>query len=62
MPQRVAFWIYLQAIKLVVKGCPIQPKPSNDFRQHVTSTTKIQHSGQGCPYAWRDAQQWPWYL
>jgi hypothetical protein len=62
MPQRVAFWIYWQAVKLIAKGCPIYPKPSAAYRQRVSSDTSIADSGAGCPYVWRDAQQWPWYL
>jgi hypothetical protein len=63
MPQRVAFWIYWQAVRLIAKGCPIHAKPaSSSFQQAVSSGSSIQPSGSGAPYVWREAQQWPWYL
>lgn len=62
MPQRVAFWIYWQAVKLIAKGCPIHSKPSSEYRERVSADSTVQPSGCGAPYVWRDAQQWPWYL
>jgi DUF1365 family protein len=63
MPQRVAFWIYWQAVRLIAKGCPIYPKPaSSSFQLAVSSSSSIQPSRLGVPYVWREAQQWPWYL
>jgi hypothetical protein len=72
MPQRVAFWIYWQALKLVAKGCPLQPKPNSaQFQAALRSgvsggaaSSKGLGTGDGsCPvYVWREAQQWPWFL
>eukprot|EP00878_Enallax_costatus_P022242 GHUV01023586.1.p2 GENE.GHUV01023586.1~~GHUV01023586.1.p2 ORF type:complete len:128 (+),score=25.45 GHUV01023586.1:897-1280(+) len=62
MPQRVAFWIHWQAVKLIAKGCPIYPKPGAEYRKTVSAKTTIQPNGTGKSYVWRDAQQWPWYL
>ncbi|WIA12448.1 hypothetical protein OEZ85_012483 [Tetradesmus obliquus] len=48
MPQRVAFWIYWQAVRLIAKGCPIHAKPaSSSFRPAVSSSSKVQPSGLG---------------
>jgi hypothetical protein len=62
MPQRVALWIYWQAVRLVAKGVDVQPKPPPDFQAAVSARTGIAPSGSGCPYTWRAARTWPWYL
>jgi hypothetical protein len=64
MPQRVALWIYWQAVKLVAKGCPVCPKPCNSFRQQLQQQEGAVHprNADGELYVWRDAQVWPWYL
>ena len=68
MPQRVAFWIYWQAVILIVKGCPIHLKPDGaSLKQRVAREAdgKLPAVGGGkggCPFEWRDTQAWPWYL
>jgi hypothetical protein len=66
MPQRVALWIYLQAVVLVAKGCPIYPKPDGAaFKGRVAGEAKgrLRAVGPGgCPFEWTDAQEWPWNL
>lgn len=63
MPQRVAAWIYWQALVLVAKGVRVQPKPPpGSFRPDVEGRSTLAFSGRGTRYAWREALAWPWYL
>jgi hypothetical protein len=64
MPQRVALWIYWQAVVLMAKGCPVCPKPPNTFRKPLAQQEGATHplNAAGRLYTWRDAPQWPWYL
>lgn len=61
MPQRTALWIYLQAIKLFAKGCPVFGKPHPAYREKVQQAASNPVSGSGERFVWRAAQQWPWY-
>lgn len=62
-PQRVAFWIYWQAVKLMWKGVPFYspPEPSL-YRKAATESSdhlpKI--STTGCIFEWHPAKNWPW--
>jgi hypothetical protein len=70
MPQRVALWIYWQAVVLIAKGCPIHPKPdgaSFKGRAAAAAEGKLRAPGGrgdegGCPFEWTDTRAWPWYL
>lgn len=66
MPQRVALWIYWQAVILIAKGCPIYPKPPGDSykgRVEEQAKGKLPDAGRsGCPFQWTDTRAWPWYL
>lgn len=67
MPQRVAFWIYYQAVILIAKGARIYPKPpGGDFKPRVAQEgagkLRPPGGGGGCPYEWTDTPAWPWYL
>jgi DUF1365 family protein len=68
MPQRVAVWIYWQAVVLIVKGCPVYARPEGaSFKPRVAreASGKLPAAGGakgGCPYEWQDTRAWPWYL
>lgn len=66
MPQRVALWIYWQAVILIAKGCPIYPKQDGaQWKGRVAEEAagKLPGArGGSCPFEWTDTQAWPWYL
>ncbi len=68
MPQRIAFWIYWQAVVLIAKGVAIHPKPDGpSFKGRVAEEAAGKLAGVGgkaggCPFSWTDAPTWPWYL
>jgi hypothetical protein len=68
MPQRVALWIYWQAVILIAKGCTIYPKPeAASFKGRVAEEAggKLPAPGGksgGCPFEWKDTRAWPWHL
>ena len=65
-PQRVAFWIYWQALVLLWKGVSFYgPPPTSgacSFRPGVEAHPGNAHPKSGCGrfFVFRDAQRWPW--
>lgn len=64
-PQRVAFWIYAQAIVLVWKGVRVHAPPHPSFRAGVEMGAQAQGEAEGVDsrgrrFAWRDARGFPW--
>ena len=68
-PHRIAFWIYLQAIKIAWAGIRLRPPPGLDFvrgkaimrGQEDAVETKAPVCGL-CPLhaTWHEAHMWPW--
>ena len=68
-PQRVAVWIYWQAVRLLWKGVSFFPPPGSEFRGKlaVERGEMVKHHPMCCgggggkeSFLWRDAQGWPW--
>jgi len=60
-PQRVALWIYWQAVVLLWKGVKFFPPPAaEDYRQKVEKAAVHPKTGDGRYFVWRRAQGWPW--
>jgi len=64
MPQRLAYWIYWQAVRLVALGVPplVPPDPAYRARLAGAEAERGRGGGGGCPrnYAWRAAAKFPW--
>lgn len=63
-PQRVAVWIYWQAVRLAFKGCPFYPKPSAASYQQGAARAAPSHpreAATGRWFVWRPTV-WPWDL
>jgi DUF1365 family protein len=60
-PQRVAFWIYWQAVVLLWKGVRFFPPPApEDYQKKAEDASKHPKTGNGRYFVWRKAQGWPW--
>ena len=59
-PQRVAFWIYWQAVVLLWKGVRFFAPPSEEYKEKVEAVSKHPKTGDGRYFIWRRAQGWPW--
>lgn len=64
MPQRIALWIYWEAVRLLLKGVPFHGPPDTRTKQQLVGhTINPKMSGVPAPHCcWRDAQQWPWNM
>jgi hypothetical protein len=58
-PHRIAFWIYLHAVLLLLrKGAPLFGRPDPAFRERVEAKAKelkMQKTAEGQYFVWRDA-------
>ena len=59
-PQRVAAWIYWQAVVLLWKGVSFYPPPNESYKDRVVKESKHPRMEGGKPFLWRGAQEWPW--
>ncbi len=60
-PQRVAFWIYWQAVVLLWKGVRFFPPPAaEEYQEKVEKVAEHPKTGDGRYYIWRRARGWPW--
>lgn len=62
-PQRVALWIYWQALKLLWKGVPFYSPPNLEERKSelIDSARHLpKFASSGCVFDWRPAESWPW--
>jgi DUF1365 family protein len=60
-PQRVALWIYWQAVMLLWKGVRFFPPPaSEEYKEKVEANSVHAKTGDGRFFVWRRAQGWPW--
>lgn len=59
-PQRVAAWIYWQAVVLLRKGVPFYGPPCKGYQQTVAKGATHPRCGFGEFFVWADAKGWPW--
>jgi len=60
-PQRVAAWIYMQALVLLWKGVPFFSPPDPSYQARVEgAATTAPNRATGTHFVWRDAPGWPW--
>lgn len=59
-PQRVAAWIYWQAVVLLWKGVSFYPPPGDGLIEKVAKSSKHPRTKDGRAFVWRGAQEWPW--
>ena len=59
-PQRVAFWIYWQALKLLWRGLHFFEPPNRQQRADGVKRATVPVSGCGAQFVWRNASAWPW--
>lgn len=61
-PQRVALWIYWQAIVLLWKGVPFYSPPGIGAGCVMAAEKDMNHprTAQGQCFVWRSAAAWPW--
>lgn len=62
MPQRIALWIYWQAVRLLAKGVPFYGPPDKRYQQRAAETAANPAMPNGARFKWRAAQDWPWSL
>jgi len=69
MPHRVALWIYVQALRLLLKGVPFLPHPKYEvgegYRREAAEAEaalgRARAGGLGCPvFSYREAAGRPW--
>ena len=60
MPHRVAFWIYWQAVRLVMMGVPFYSYPALDFQRRVEQESATPESSLGRRFHWQEPKQHPW--
>jgi DUF1365 family protein len=60
-PQRVAFWIYWQAIVLLWKGIAFYSPPDpSAYRRNAEAVANHPKLSDGKYFKWRPAGGWPW--
>lgn len=59
MPQRTAFWIYWQAVKLMWKGVPFFSPPHKTYRDDLNNKAKNDPLPSGDKFLWREAAEFP---
>lgn len=60
MPHRVAFWIYWQALRLLLMGVPFFGYPSPDFQRKVEQASGNPVNSLGQRFYWQGPQKYPW--
>jgi DUF1365 family protein len=60
-PQRVAWWIYWQAVKLLWKGVRFYAPPDEAYKAKVEKEVADRPKlDGGAVFQWRPAREWPW--
>ena len=60
MPQRVAFWIYWQAFRLLVMGVPFFGYPAPDFKAGVERGSENPRNSLDQQFHWQEPKEYPW--
>ena len=60
MPHRVAFWIYWQALRLLVMGVPFFGHPAPGFQSRVELESGTPRTSLGQRFHWQQPKQYPW--
>lgn len=58
--QRVAAWIYWQAVLLLCKRVPFFAPPGEAYKGAAEAAARHPPTGDGRRFVWRRAQRWPW--
>jgi len=60
MPHRVAFWIYWQAVRLLLLGLPVHGYPAPHFQSRVEQESDTPKSSSGRRFWWQEPKSYPW--